>query len=283
MNPNILEARGLHFSYEDGTNALNDMTFTLPEGSATAILGGNGAGKSTFLLTLNGILKPSSGEILFKGSSIDYSSAGLNRLRRQVGMVFQSPDTQLFSASVVQDISFGLYNLQLPEEEIRRRIDEAMERTGITHVRHKPVHWLSYGQKKRVAIAGVLVMQPSLLVLDEPTAGLDPKGASSIMRMLGDVCQETGMTMVVATHDLDTAALYCDRGCVVKGGRVLLEESIGKVFEQKDVLREAELRLTRIGHLMEILHDLDGFELSGGAMTISAARASLRRWSRRNE
>ncbi|ACF14678.1 cobalt ABC transporter, ATPase subunit [Chloroherpeton thalassium ATCC 35110] len=278
----ILETRHVCYRYADGTEALNDLNISIKKGSATAILGGNGAGKSTLLLTLNGILKPVSGQILRNGKPLDYSAKGLLELRKNVGMVFQSPDHQLFSASVYEDISFGPMNLGLPEKEVHERVRRIMEKTGVAPLKDKPTHWLSFGQKKRVAIAGVLVMQPEVLVLDEPTAGLDPVGTSEMMKLVKSLAEELGLTLVIATHDLDTVALYCDAGIVMSEGKAIFQGGIREMFADKEMLRGAQLRLTRIGHLMEILETKDGFEFTAPALTISQARKELNRAMRNN-
>jgi len=277
----ILEAKQVGYRYADGTTALNNLNIAIKKGSATAILGGNGAGKSTFLLTLNGILRPTSGNIFRNGQPLDYSSKGLLELRKNVGMVFQSPDNQLFSASVYEDISFGLMNLGVPEKEVHERVQNIMEKTGVAHLKDKPTHWLSFGQKKRIAIAGVLVMQPEVLVLDEPTAGLDPIGTSEMMKLVKGLAKEFGLTLLIATHDLDTVALYCDQGIVMNTGNAIFQGSIHEMFANKDMLRGAQLRLTRIGHLMEILEKKDGFEFELPALTISQARKELNRAMRK--
>ena len=159
MNPAI-ETRELCYTYEDGTAALDHVSLRAERGRITGILGANGAGKSTLFLNLNGVLTPQSGEVLLDGAPVRRDRKGLAELRRRVGIVFQDPDDQLFSADVYRDISFGAVNLGLPESEVRRRVEAAMERTGVAHLRDKPTHALSFGQKKRAAIAGVLVMEP---------------------------------------------------------------------------------------------------------------------------
>lgn len=278
MNENILEAQDLHYAYADGTLALKGVNLGIKRGQITAVLGGNGAGKSTLFLTFNGILKPSSGRVLFNGKQLDYSHKGLKELRRSVGIVFQDPDSQLFSASVYQDISFGAVNMKLPEEEVRRRVESAMRRTGITHLKDKPTHCLSFGQKKRAAIAGVMAMEPEVLVLDEPTAGLDPMGVSEIMKLLKETQRELGISVIISTHDIDIVPLYCDCACVMNEGKIILEGTPKEVFSQRDALRSVNLRLPRIGHLMEILKDKDDFEFSETAVTISEARKALKDW-----
>lgn len=278
MNDNILEAKDLHYTYADGTLALKGVNLGIKRGQTTAILGSNGAGKSTLSLAFNGILKPSSGLILFNGKPLDYSQKRLKELRKSVGIVFQDPDNQLFSASVYQDISFGVVNMKLPEAEARKRVDAAMTRTGISHLKDKPTHCLSFGQKKRAAIAGVLAMEPEVLVLDEPTAGLDPSGVSEIMKLLKETQRELGISVVISTHDIDIVPLYCDCAYVMNEGKIILEGTPKEVFSEKEAIRSVHLRLPRIGHLMEILKDKDDFEFRESAVTISEARKVLKDW-----
>ena len=278
MTQNILKLQDLHYTYPDGTHALKGLDMEIKRGQVTAILGGNGAGKSTLFHHLNGILKPSSGQVFFEGKPVDYSRKGLIRLRQSVGVVFQDPDNQLFSASVYQDVSFGAVNMKLPEDEVRRRVEIAMERTGISHLKNKPTHCLSFGQKKRVAIAGVLVMEPEVLVLDEPTAGLDPKGICEIMKLLKETQKELGLSVIISTHDIDIVPLYCDEVFVMDEGGIILEGTPQEVFSEKMALRRVNLRLPRIGHLIEILKEKDDFNFKENPVTISGARKALKRW-----
>lgn len=271
----MLFAEQLSCAWPDGTLALDSVDLSVRRGAVTALLGGNGAGKSSLMLTFNGILRPRSGRVLLLGEPIDYSAKGLKRLRSRVGIVFQNPDAQLFATSVYEDISFGLCNLGLEDREIRRRVERAMELLGVEAIARKPVHHLSFGQKKRVALAGVLAMEPSVLLLDEPTAGLDPQGADGIMRFIRDTQRSTGMTVMVATHDIEMVPLFCDRACVMERGRVLFEGEVASLFEQRELVRAAGLRLPRIAHLMEILAVRDGFSFPGTAMTIGDARKQL--------
>ena len=272
----LIEAQGVSYHYPDGSAALNGMDLSVLAGSITGLLGANGAGKSTLFLTMNGILKPSSGTLFWRGAPLDYSRSGLRTLRGQVGMVFQDPDSQLFSASVLEDISFGAVNLGLPAPEVKRRVEAAMERTGISDLRGKPTHCLSFGQKKRVAIAGVLVMQPQLLVLDEPTAGLDPLGCDQIMKLLVQTRDELGISLVLATHDVDVVALYCDQVAVMDRGRRVMQGRPSEIFAESQALRSYNLRLPRIGHLMEVLDVKDGLAIDRSAMTIAAGRRAIR-------
>ena len=275
-----IEVRDLTYTYSDGTKALDAISFQAEAGKVTGILGANGAGKSTLFLNMNGVLTPQSGQVLLDGQSVGYSRRELPELRRRVGVVFQDPDDQLFSADVYRDISFGAVNLGLPEEEVRRRVEDAMERTGVTRLKDKPTHALSYGQKKRVAIAGVLVMEPSVMILDEPTAGLDPQGVSDIMRLLCQLRDALGITIILATHDMDIIPLYCDQVYLLSGGKMVASGTPEDVFSQPELLRQNHLRLPRIAHLMEILRDRDGVEVSRSAATISAARREILRLAR---
>ena len=272
-----MEAQGLYYTYEDGTVALDHISLRAEQGKITGILGANGAGKSTLFLNLNGVLTPKEGAVTVNGRRAVYDRKGIREVRRQVGIVFQDPDDQLFSADVYRDISFGGVNLGLPEEEVRRRVEAAMERTGVGALRDKPTHALSFGQKKRVAIAGVLVMEPSVMILDEPTAGLDPQGGSDIMHLLTELRDGLGMTILIATHDMDIVPLYCDYAYLLSGGRVILEGRPEELFAQPEELRKNHLRLPRIAHLMEILRERDGLDTTPTAATISAARREINR------
>lgn len=283
MDENIIKLEDLHYKYPDGTNALNGINMEIKKGEVTAILGGNGAGKSTLFHHLNGIVKPTKGKVLFNGSPIDYSRKGLIKLRQSVGVVFQDPDSQLFSASVYQDVSFGAVNMKLPEDEIRRRVDNAIKRTGIEHLKDKPTHCLSFGQKKRVAIAGVLVMEPDVLILDEPTAGLDPVGVSEIMNLLKETQKALGISIIISTHDIDIVPLFCDNVYVMDEGKVVLQGTPKEVFNEKKAIRSVKLRLPRIGHLMEILKEKDSFSFKDIPVTISGAREAIKAWREENK
>ena len=274
---NAIEAESLTYVYEDGTKALSDLRLTAAEGEITGILGANGAGKSTLFLCLNGVLRPTGGTVRVGGSPVSYDRKGLQNLRQQVGIVFQDPDDQLFSADVYRDISFGAVNLGLPESEVRARVERAMERTGVMALKDKPTHALSFGQKKRVAIAGVLVMRPKVLILDEPTAGLDPEGVADILKLCREFQRDLGMTILLATHDIDLVPLYCDRAYIMAEGRMAACGTPEELFRDPALLRENHLRLPRISHLMEILHNEDGCAVDPAAATIGRARREIKR------
>lgn len=273
----IMETKQLCFNYPDGTPALKDLSIQIQKGKTTGILGGNGAGKSTLFLNLNGILRPTSGQVYHKNLPISYSSKSLNQLRQSVGIVFQDPDTQLFSASVYQDVSFGVVNLGLPKSEAHLRTENALKRTGTYELRQKPTHSLSYGQKKRVALAGIIAMEPEVLILDEPTAGLDPQGVSEIMQLIRELQQDLGIAILIATHDMDLVPMYCDYIYLLNQGEIVGCGSPDEIFNQPSLLRQIHLRLPRIGHLMELLKTKDGVPIEGLPVSISHARKELSR------
>lgn len=240
MSEYILEARDVEYKYPDGTKALNKLTLTVPEGKKIALLGSNGAGKSTLFLHFNGILRPSRGNIFFSGRPLRYDHSALMELRKNVGIVFQDPDTQLFSASVIQEISFGPLNMGLPEREVLERVNRAMEYTETTHLKSKPTHFLSYGQKKRVSIGDILAMDPRVIIFDEPTACLDPRLSSQMMELF-DRLSGSGKTVILSTHDVDAAFSWADYIYVMKDGAVAGEGSPEEVFRDEGLLAGTDL------------------------------------------
>lgn len=234
MTSAILNLEQVTYRYNDGTCALNSCSLAIPRGSRCAVLGANGAGKTTMFLHLNGILRPSAGVMRLDGMPFDYSRSGLRTLRTRVGMVFQNPDSQLFSASVREDVSFGPMNLGLELPVVRQRVEDALRAVGMHDAADKPVHNLSYGQKKRVCIAGVLAMQPDIVVLDEPMAGLDTVMQQELTAILNHL-HERGMTIVIATHDLDFAYAWADEVLVMDGGQLLAHGTPATVLLQEDV------------------------------------------------
>ena len=234
MSTSILKLKDVSYRYADGTRALDSCSLNIQRGTRTAVLGGNGAGKTTLFLHLNGILRPTAGQVFCDDAPLDYSRNGMRALRSRVGMVFQNPDSQLFSASVREDISFGPMNLGLTETVVRQRVEEALVAVGMTTSADKPVHNLSYGQKKRVCIAGVLAMQPDVLVLDEPMAGLDAVMQEELTTIFQQLHTD-GMTIVVATHDLDFAYGWADETIVMEAGQVLAHGTPTEILQREDV------------------------------------------------
>lgn len=241
VNDILLKAKQLSYTYEGSdVPALNGLSLEIRRGRKVACMGANGSGKSTFFLCCNGIRKPDSGQLYFEGHPLDYSKKGLLSLRSKVGVVFQDPDNQLFSANVLQEISFGPLNLGLTQQETRRRAEQVMERLGIASFAHRPVHALSGGQKKLVAIADILVMEPSLILLDEPAAALDPIH-TRIVREIIDEISASGITVVTATHDVDYAWSWADDVLLFHEGQLLAFGSLKDVFTQKKLLETASL------------------------------------------
>lgn len=234
MSDSILKLDNVSYRYGDGTRALNNCSLPIKHGKRTAVLGSNGAGKTTMFLHLNGILRPAAGVVLCDGLPLDYSRSGLRSLRSRVGMVFQNPDNQLFSASVREDVSFGPMNLGLEKAIVRQRVETALAAVGITAAADKPVHNLSYGQKKRVCIAGVLAMRPDIVVLDEPMAGLDATMQDELTAILEQL-HSSGMTIVVATHDIDFAYGWADEVIVMDEGQLFAHGSPTGILQRKDV------------------------------------------------
>lgn len=241
VNDILLKAEQLSYTYEGSdVPALNGLSLEIRRGRKVACMGANGSGKSTFFLCCNSIRKPDSGQLYFEGHPLDYSKKGLLSLRSKVGVVFQDPDNQLFSANVLQEISFGPLNLGLTQQETRRRAEQVMERLGIASFAHRPVHALSGGQKKLVAIADILVMEPSLILLDEPAAALDPIH-TRIVREIIDEISASGITVVTATHDVDYAWSWADDVLLFHEGQLLACGAPKDVFTKKELLETASL------------------------------------------
>lgn len=253
MNDLLLKTENLCYTYEGNTSpALDHLDLSIRRGKRVACMGANGSGKSTFFLCCNGILRPDSGRILFAGQPLDYSRKGLFSLRSQVGIVFQDPDNQLFCSSVFQEISFGPLNLGLDEATVRKRVSAVMDRLGITPYADRPVHALSGGQKKLVSIADILVMEPSLILLDEPVASLDPLHTRMVREVIDEIAGE-GITVVTATHDVDYAWSWADEILLLKEGRLLAFGSPAEVFSREDLLHRAGLTVPRILRLFGTL------------------------------
>lgn len=246
----MLEARNITFSYDDGTEALNNVNLKVDKGDIVALLGKNGAGKSTLFLHFNGILRPDKGEIIIDEEKLKYDKKSLIKFRQKVGLVFQNPDDQIFAPSVEEDVAFGPLNLKLPMEEVQKRVHEALERVGMVGFEKKAPHHLSGGQKKRVAIAGILAMKPEIMVFDEPTAGLDPKGASKIINLLKEL-NEQGITIIISTHDVDLVPQYANKVYVLHEGEIIGEGTAKDIFSNKELINKANLELPIIANFFK--------------------------------
>lgn len=241
MSHHLVEVRDLHFAYTDGTEALKGVSFRITHGESVALVGANGAGKSTLLLHLNGYLTPTHGEVRIGETPLVRETVAA--VRRAVGMVFQDPDDQLFMPTVFEDVAFGPLNAGLPPNEIELRVVSALERVGMTHLRDRPPYKLSAGEKRAVAIATVLAMAPDVLVMDEPSAHLDPRGRRRLIELLKSFTH----TKIIATHDLELVVELCSRVIVLDNGRVVAE---GPTI---DLLNDENLMLT---HGLERPHSL---------------------------
>lgn len=262
----IIETRELSFRYsEDSPLALEDVTLSIEEGSFTAVLGHNGSGKSTFAKHLNAILLPSGGKV-YVGGIDTADEARLFDIRKTAGMVFQNPDNQIVANVVEEDVAFACENMGLPPEEIRRRVDESLAAVGMSdHAKSAP-HLLSGGQKQRVAIAGILAMQPRCIVMDEPTAMLDPSGRAEVMAAIQRLNRSMGVTVVLITHHMDEAAA-AQRVIVMKQGRVALDGTPRQIFSQVERMRELSLSVPQTVELLYAL-DRDGAGLSLEALSV---------------
>ena len=237
MSHHIVEAVGLSFSYPDGTRALDDVSLRIEHGESVAVVGANGAGKSTLLQHLDGCLAPTAGTV--RVGDYPISKATLAAVRRSVGMVFQDPDDQLFMPTVFDDVAFGPLNLGLPPEEVEARVARALETVGAAHLRDRPPYRLSGGEKRAVAIATVLSMSPDVLVLDEPTASLDPRSRRQLIALLAQFAH----TKIIATHDLDLVLDLCGRTIVLQGGRVAADGRTADLLRDRALLEASGLEL----------------------------------------
>ena len=273
---NIIETRDLHFSYSNGEGAspsvLNGVDITIEEGTFVAVLGHNGSGKSTLAKHMNAILLPSGGKVYVSGTDTADEDR-LMDIRRTVGMVFQNPDNQIVANVVEEDVAFAPENLGVPSEEIRRRVDDALESVGMSEfVTHAP-HLLSGGQKQRIAIAGVIAMEPACIVLDEATAMLDPVGRREVLTTIHRLNREKGITVVLITHHMDEA-MEADRVIVMDDGRVDMDGTPAEVFARVDRLRSLGLTVPdTVSLLYELGHD--GWDVPLDAMSVDACADAI--------
>ena len=252
-NDIILKAENLYFSYDDeNSHSLNGLSLEIKRGQKVAFMGSNGSGKSTFFLCCNGIHRPSSGTLYFDGEPVTYDKKGLLKLRSKVGIVFQDPDNQLFSASVYQEISFGILNLGVSEEDAKKEVEEVIDHLEITPFRHKPTHSLSGGQKKQVSIADIRVMHPDIIILDEPAAALDPKHTTMVNHIVNRLT-EAGITVLMATHDVNYAYEWADEIMLFHEGKVLMHGTPADVFSNKAVLARTNLEPPAVLELFDSL------------------------------
>lgn len=275
MESSVLEIKNLCFRYPDNTLALEDVNFKVKTGEFIGILGANGSGKTTLLKILNGLLKPSEGEILLDGEPV--SSIKKNMLFTKICTMFQNPDHQLFCSTAKEDVAFGPTNMGLSKQEVQDRTRYALDAVNMSDLADRAIHCLSHGQKKRICLAGVLAITPRIILLDEPTSSLDPRGVESIMTLLRDLNRKKDITMVMATHAVDLVPLFIDRVIVLDKGKVVAEGLPDFVFLNSEMIWDAKLRLPWIGLLFEMLKKKDGLDIAFLPLTVGEARRELKK------
>ena len=267
----MLEVKNIKYSYNADYQALKGVSLKVEKGDMVALLGKNGAGKSTLFLHLNGIYQPDEGQVFIDGEELKYDKKSLLKFRQKVGIVFQNPDDQIFAPTVEEDVAFGPLNLGLPMEEVQDRVEEALSRVGMSGFEKTAPHHLSGGQKKRVAIAGILAMKPEVMVLDEPTAGLDPQGVVDLSILLNELNDE-GITIVISTHEVDLVPNYAKKVFVLVDGLLIAEGTPKEIFAKPEILEQANLKVPIVTNLFQQLES-EGFDMKGDyPLTIDEAK-----------
>jgi cobalt/nickel transport system ATP-binding protein len=270
-----IEAEAIRYAYPDGIVALDGLTFRARAGELVAVMGANGAGKTTLLKVLLRLVRPQRGQVRLAGT--DVAALAPAELYRRIGMVFQNPSDQLFAATVEQDVAFGPRNMGLAGADAARRVEEALVAVDALALRSRPIHHLSFGEQKRVCLAGVLAMRPSILVLDEPTAGLDPQSETQMIELLLRLNRQEKITVIFATHCVDLLPVLATRIYVLREGRVHRDGPPEAVLADAWATAEAGLRLPLIAQLF---HELDGDGMSAERLplTVQQARRQIRQW-----
>ncbi|WP_295724996.1 energy-coupling factor ABC transporter ATP-binding protein [uncultured Methanobrevibacter sp.] len=241
MNESHLSVKNLSYTYPDGTRALKNVNMEIFKGEKVAIMGPNGAGKSTLFSHFNGLTEPTSGYLELDGKKMEYDKKTLLEIRQKVGIVFQDPNDQLFAPTVKEDVAFGPMNLGLDYEEVEKRVNEALELVGMKKFKDKTPHHLSGGQQKRVAIAGIIAMRPEIMILDEPTAGLDPQGVDQVLTILNNLNKD-GMSIVISSHDIEMVNGFAEKIFVLYEGELLARGDKHEIFSNKELLKKAHLK-----------------------------------------
>ncbi len=275
----LIETRELCYVYPGNVTALDHINFIAPRNARIAVIGSNGAGKSTLFKHFNGIFTPTSGSILVRGEPITRQNS--REIRKFVGIVFQNPDDQIFSPTVEQDIAFGPTNLGLDAETIHHRVHEALRVVGIEHLASRVPHHLSGGEKKRVAIAGVIAMEPEVLVLDEPNAGLDPRGVADLNRFINSLSEKYGMTVIFSTHDVALVPEVADFIYVMDKGCIVASGTVDEIFVQPEMLKSVRLDVPVLPKLLNSLKE-NGVEVSMAYTYADTEESLLRAFGKRS-
>ena len=277
----ILEIKGLSHTYSPNTlfakEALKDINLSIEKGDFVGVVGHTGSGKSTLVQCLNGLIIPTEGDVLVDGVSLK-KTKNLKNIRKRVGMVFQYPEYQLFEESVVKDVAFGPKNLGLSDQEVEERVNEALDMVQLeTEVRNRSPFELSGGQKRRVAIAGILAMKPSVLILDEPTAGLDPHGRDEILKQIKDLYDQSDMTIIMVSHSMEEVATLAKRMLVMNHGKIAMDGTPRELFVQGDKLERLSLTTPQVTKVMEALK-ARGANVRTDAITLEEAYSEILRY-----
>ena len=269
----------VNYVYGEGTtleqHAIRDVSFQISEGEFIGLIGHTGSGKSTLIQHMNGLIKADSGKIYFQGEDIYDPSYNLTQLRSKVGLVFQYPEHQLFETTVLKDVVFGPKNLGLSKLEAEKRAYEALEMVGLDEELYEASPFeLSGGQKRRVAIAGILAMKPEVLILDEPTAGLDPRGRDDILQQIKKLHEEMGTTVILVTHNMEDVAKYVDRILVMNKGSLVVDKPTKEVFSQYKELESMHLAAPQVTYIMNDLKD-KGFSVRTDVTTVAEAKQEI--------
>lgn len=281
----LIEIKNLTHIYSEGLpfekRAIDDINLKIEENEFIGLIGHTGSGKSTFIQHLNGLLKPSSGEIILDGMKVNKSISNLTELRKKIGLVFQYPEYQLFEETIERDIAFGPGNLDLSEEEVLNRVKSSMDSVGLDYetYKDKSPFELSGGLKRRVAIAGVLAMEPKVLILDEPTAGLDPRGRDEILSEIKNIHEKRKITVILVSHSMEDVAKIAERIIVMDKGKVFLDSNPREIFRNEDKLLSVGLGIPQITSLMRALKK-KGLDINEDSITVEEAKESLIKYLR---
>lgn len=269
----LIETRNLTYVYPNSVTGLDRVNFIAPRNSRIAVIGANGAGKSTLFKHFNGIFKPTSGSVLVRGEPI--TKENIREVRKFVGVVFQNADDQIFAPTVEQDVAFGPTNIGLDEETVAHRVQEALRMVGMEDRAERVPHHLSGGEKKRVAIAGIIAMEPQVLVLDEPTAGLDPQGVTDLVEFINSLSRKYGMTVIFSSHEVSLVPEIADYIYVMSRGQIVAAGNIDEIFGRQDLLTSVRLDVPLLPKLIRSLRD-QGIDISMAYTYQDAEAAFLR-------